>query len=132
MARPSNIDQLEAALRAGAVLGDPLTEPERRKVDAWIIENPERYAAIRRASVNLAREMVAQVIQREGQREEVVRSIGLRLRENPQLREKVMGRISENAGQLLTEDRKERILGIFGIRLGDARETLRQRVAPTP
>ena len=128
MARPSNIDQLEAALRAGATLGDPLTEAQRHKVDAWIIQNPDRFAAIRRASINLTREMIAQVIQRESWQEQAIQSIGTRLQENPRLREKVLGRIRENEGRLLTEERKERIFCVFGIRLGDAKETFRQRV----
>jgi hypothetical protein len=127
MARPSNIDQLEAALRAGSVLGDPLTDAQRQKVNTWIIQNPERYAAIRRASVNLAREMVGQVIQRESQREQAIQSISKRLQENPRLREKVIVKIGENEGQLLTQERRERIFCLFGLQLGNAKETLRQR-----
>ena len=128
MASPSNIDQLEAALRAGSVVGEPLTDEQREKVDAWINQNPERYAAIREDSVNLAREMVGQILRKEDQLQETVESIGKRLEENPQLRETVLSRIRENEERLLTYERKSRIFQTFGIKFGVTHETIKHRI----
>jgi hypothetical protein len=128
MANPSNIDQLEASLRAGAVPGDPLMDADREKVDAWIEQNPERYATIRDDSVNLAREMVGQILRKEDQLQETVQSISKRLEENPKLRERVLNKVRDNEERLLTYDRKSRIFQTFGIKFGITHETIKHRV----
>lgn len=128
MANRSNIDQLEASLRAGAVSSDPLTDADREKVDAWIEQNPERYAAIRDDSVNLAREMVGQILRKEDQLQETVQSISKRLEENPKLRETVLNKVRDNEERLLTYDRKSRIFQTFGIKFGITHETIKHRV----
>jgi len=128
MAGSSTLDRLEQALRAGQVSHDSLTDAQRTKVDAWITQNPERYVAIQSAGTNLVRETIAQLIQRESHREAAVQNITRRLQENPELRAKVVSRISENAHHLLTPDRKERLFRVFGVQLDKMQESLRQRV----
>jgi predicted thioredoxin/glutaredoxin len=129
MAKPSNIDQLEAALRAGQPTAQSAAEDQAQaqKIDTWISENPDRYIAMQEASQKMTRAMVVQAMQTQGDLAEIVEAIRQRLAGNPELREKVAEKIRDKQDELLTQERKNRIFRVFGIHFEQSHETIRQR-----